>query len=92
MSSNAIDSLIYRDMFGADELCAVFSDENLVQCWLDYEAALARAEALAYLARRKRNTILPGRTHGQHALPSTFGFVDYSGSAASCSKTGSRAA
>lgn len=166
MPSNAIDSLIYRDMYGTDELRTVFSDEHLVQCWLDYEAALARAEAavglvpaaaaaeitrqarvenidfaslrqgiydtthelvpliwqlaalcdgdaggwvhwgattqdvtdtalamqvkaayaiilrdlralaaaLADLARRERDTILPGRTHGQHALPITFGF------------------
>ena len=45
MPSNAIDSLIFKDMYGTDELRAVFSDEQLVQCWLDYEAALARAEA-----------------------------------------------
>ena len=166
MPSNAIDSLIFKDMYGTDELRAVFSDEQLVQCWLDYEAALARAEAavglvpleaaaeisrkarvehidfdalrqgiyqtthelvpliwqlaslcegtaggyvhwgattqdvtdtglvmqvkaayaiilrdlralaeaLADLARRERDTIMPGRTHGQHALPITFGF------------------
>jgi 3-carboxy-cis,cis-muconate cycloisomerase len=166
MPSTAIDSLIFKDMYGTDELRAVFSDEHLVQCWLDYEAALARAEAavglvpldaadeitrrarvenidfaalrqgiydtthelvpliwqlaslcegtaggyvhwgattqdvtdtglvlqvkaayaillrdlcalaeaLANLARRERDTIMPGRTHGQHALPITFGF------------------
>lgn len=166
MPSNAIDSFIFKDMYGTDELRAVFSDEQLVQCWLDYEAALARAEAavglvpqeaaaeisrkarvelidfdalrqgiyetthelvpliwqlaslcegaaggyvhwgattqdvtdtglvmqvkaayaivlrdlralaeaLADLARRERDTIMPGRTHGQHALPITFGF------------------
>ena len=34
----------------------------------------ALAEALADLARRERDTIMPGRTHGQHALPITFGF------------------
>jgi 3-carboxy-cis,cis-muconate cycloisomerase len=34
----------------------------------------ALAEALANLARRERDTIMPGRTHGQHALPITFGF------------------
>ena len=45
MPSNAIDSFIFKDMYGTDELRAVFSDEQLVQCWLDYEAALARAEA-----------------------------------------------
>lgn len=166
MPSNVIDSIIFRDMYGTEELRRVFSDESLVQRWLDYEAALARAEAaaglipaaaadeitrqarvehidldtlrqgihqtthelvpliwqlaslcdgdaggyvhwgattqdvtdtglvlqvkeahaivlrdlqaladaLAGLARRERDTILPGRTHGQHALPITFGF------------------
>ncbi|MCB0202750.1 MAG: adenylosuccinate lyase, partial [Anaerolineae bacterium] len=45
MPSNAIDSIVFRDMYGTDELRAVFSDESLLQCWLDFEAALARAEA-----------------------------------------------
>lgn len=30
-------------------------------------------EALADLATRTRNHLLPGRTHGQHAVPATFG-------------------
>src|SRR5512134_2799250 len=29
---------------------------------------------LADLAERTKNVLLPGRTHGQHALPATFGF------------------
>ncbi|MCO6451762.1 MAG: adenylosuccinate lyase [Caldilineales bacterium] len=166
MPSHVIDSLLFRDMYGAEPLRQVFSDENMVQCWLDYEAALARAEAavglipaaaaeeitrkarveyldlaamkkgideavhelvpmvwqlarlcegdaggyvhwgattqdvtdtglvmqmrqaqaiiladlealaeeLAASARRERDTIMPGRTHGQHALPITFGY------------------
>lgn len=32
------------------------------------------ADILARLARAHRNTIMAGRTHGQHALPVTFGF------------------
>ena len=32
------------------------------------------AGALAELARRERDTLLAGRTHGQHATPITFGF------------------
>jgi 3-carboxy-cis,cis-muconate cycloisomerase len=31
-------------------------------------------KALAPLARRSRDFALPGRTHGQHAVPATFGF------------------
>jgi 3-carboxy-cis,cis-muconate cycloisomerase len=30
--------------------------------------------ALLDLARTHRNTVMPGRTHGQHALPITFGY------------------
>jgi adenylosuccinate lyase len=153
-------------MYGTAELRHVFSDEQVIQRWLDYESALARAEAavglvpseaaaeitrkarvenidfeamkagideavhelvpliwqlaalcegdagryvhwgattqdvtdtglvlqmqaahtviqcdlnalageLAALARRERDTIMPGRTHGQHAPPITFGY------------------
>ncbi len=45
MPSHVIDSKIFKDMYGTKELRQVFSDENLLQCWLYYEAALARAEA-----------------------------------------------
>ena len=31
-------------------------------------------EAMAGLAERTADALLPGRTHGQHALPATFGF------------------
>jgi adenylosuccinate lyase len=31
-------------------------------------------EILASLAERTKSMLLPGRTHGQHALPATFGF------------------
>ena len=34
----------------------------------------AISDILARLARRHRNTVMAGRTHGQHALPVTFGF------------------
>lgn len=166
MPSHVIDSVIFKDMYGTDELRQIFSDENLLQCWLDVEAALARSEAavglvpqqaaaeitrkarvelldvptikqgidetthelvplvrqlaslcegeagryvhwgattqditdtglilqvkaahaiiwrdlqalaevLQALARRERDTIMPGRTHGQHTPPITFGF------------------
>lgn len=39
------------------------------------ETALTQVEAqLAALARQHTNTVQAGRTHGQHALPMTFGF------------------
>jgi len=49
VASHVIDSAIFKDMYGTDELRQVFSDENLLQCWLDVEAALARAEAAVEL-------------------------------------------
>jgi len=45
MPTHVIDSLIFRDFYNTDELRAIFDDRYLVQCWLDTEAALARAQA-----------------------------------------------
>jgi 3-carboxy-cis,cis-muconate cycloisomerase len=45
MSAHVIDNRFLRDLFGTDELRAVFSDASQLQRWLDFEAALARAEA-----------------------------------------------
>jgi adenylosuccinate lyase len=45
MPAHVIDSLFFRDLYGTPEMRAVFDDLNLLQKWLDYEAALARAEA-----------------------------------------------
>lgn len=166
MPSHLVDSLIFRDFYSTDEMRAIFDDAHLVQCWLDVEAALARAQArlhiipqvaaeeitkqakadgidydklragtnlvgypilplvrqlaarcagdagryvhwgattqdimdtgnvlqlrsalnliepaitqlltaLTKIAQTHRNTVMAGRTHGQHALPITFGF------------------
>jgi 3-carboxy-cis,cis-muconate cycloisomerase len=38
-------SEVFRDLFGTDEMRAVFDDAALIQGWLDAESALARAEA-----------------------------------------------
>jgi adenylosuccinate lyase len=45
MPSSVFDSTLLKHLWGTDELRAVFSDENRVQKWYDYEAALARAQA-----------------------------------------------
>src|SRR5262245_46117841 len=45
MPAHVIDSIFFRDLFGSGEMRAVFDDLNLLQKWLDYEAALARTEA-----------------------------------------------
>lgn len=166
MPSHLIDSVIFADRYGTEEMRRVFDDENRIRQWLRVEVALARAEAklgvippeaekeierkasvsnldfsslrngirttsqvlmpliravkdlcegnageyfhwgvtsqdildtgfilqirealaiiyrdlrdaelkLLRLARRHRHTLMAGRTHGQHALPFTFGY------------------
>src|ERR1700722_2631544 len=45
MPTSAIDSLVFRNMFGDREVRQIWSDEYRTQCYLDWEAALARAQA-----------------------------------------------
>ena len=45
MPASAIDSVIFRDMFGSPAMRTVWSDEYRTQKYLDWEAALARAQA-----------------------------------------------
>jgi 3-carboxy-cis,cis-muconate cycloisomerase len=45
MPTGTIDSAIFRDIFGTEAMRQVWSDENRVQKYLDFEAALARAQA-----------------------------------------------
>jgi len=45
MNAHALDSGLYRNQFGTEEMRSIFSDVRTVQTWLDVEAALARAEA-----------------------------------------------
>jgi hypothetical protein len=45
MPTSAIDSLIFRNMFGDSAIRQIWSDEYRTQRYLDWEAALARAQA-----------------------------------------------
>jgi len=45
MPTTAIDSAVFRDIFSTEAMRRVFSDENRVQKYLDFEAGLARAQA-----------------------------------------------
>ena len=45
MPTSAIDSLIFRDMFGSPAMREIWSDAFRTQKYLDWEAALARAQA-----------------------------------------------
>ena len=45
MPTTAIDSAVFRDIFSTEPMRRVFSDGNRIQKYLDFEAALARAQA-----------------------------------------------
>src|SRR5580704_1250060 len=45
MPSTILDSAVFRDIFTTPAMRGVWSDENRVQKYLDFEAALARAQA-----------------------------------------------
>lgn len=44
MPSTTIDSQVFGCLFSTDQMRNIFSDKNLVQKWLDTEAALAKAQ------------------------------------------------
>ena len=44
MPSTVLDSDIFKDMFGTPEMRAVFSDDNLLKCYVEAEVALAVAQ------------------------------------------------
>src|SRR5438874_532048 len=45
MPTHITDSIFLKDLYGTDEMRALFDDMSLLQCWLDVEVALAQAEA-----------------------------------------------
>lgn len=45
MASNMLDSVLFRDSFGTEEMRAVFDDKELIRKYVEVEIALAKAEA-----------------------------------------------
>ena len=45
MPVSAIDSRLFRNLFGTQEIRDVCSDEAYAKCMIDTEAALARAQS-----------------------------------------------
>jgi hypothetical protein len=45
MASGVFDSILLQHVWGTEELRGVFNDDNRVQKWFDYEAALAISQA-----------------------------------------------
>ncbi len=52
MASHMVDSALFKDQFGTEAMRRIFDDRNLLQKWMDMEAALARAEAAVGLIPR----------------------------------------
>lgn len=45
MTTSIIDSYYFKDMFTSDDMHNIFSEEQRMQAWLDFESGLARAQA-----------------------------------------------
>src|ERR1700683_2283646 len=66
MPSTLIDSAIFRDIFSTEAMRRVFSDGNRVQKYLDFEAALARAQArLGLIPKEAAEEIYPHCNAGE---------------------------
>ena len=64
MPSGVFDSILLKHVWGTDALRAVFNDENRVQKWFDFEAALAIAQAeLGIVPQAAADEIFFGKDH-----------------------------
>lgn len=68
MSTTVFDSALFRDMFGTAEMRAVFSDQALIERYIEVEVALAKAEA--------RCGVIPAEAASQIAELATFASLD----------------
>jgi len=68
MPSTILDSAVFRDIFTTDAMRRVWSDENRVQKYLDFEAALAKAQA--------RLKIIPQEAADEIAAHCDLKFID----------------
>ncbi|MDR1856613.1 MAG: adenylosuccinate lyase [Desulfovibrio sp.] len=75
MASTAIDSSVLGPLFGTPEMRDIFSDRNMVQKWIDTEAALAQAQgeigmipdaAAAEIRRKADASLLDYAAIGEH--------------------------
>jgi 3-carboxy-cis,cis-muconate cycloisomerase len=68
-AATLIDSAVFRDVFSTEPMRRVFSDASRVQKYLDFEAALARAQA--------RLGIIPGEAAEEIARHCAAGEIDF---------------
>lgn len=66
MPAHVTDSIFFKDLFGSEAMRAVFDDLNLLQKWLDFEAALARAEAKVGLVPAEAATEITRKAQAAH--------------------------
>ena len=43
--SSVFDSELYSSLFTQPEMKQIWSDENLIRCWLEFEVMIARTQA-----------------------------------------------
>ena len=78
--ATAIDSAVFGDIFSTEAMRRVFSDENRVQKYLDFEAALARAQA--------RLGVIPQAAAAEIARHCHVGEIDFPRLAAQTARIG----
>jgi adenylosuccinate lyase len=79
MPSGVFDSILLKHIWGTEELRAAFNDENRVQKWFDYEAALALSQA--------ELGIIPAAAAAEIAAKAKVGNVDLETVAAEVRRT-----
>lgn len=58
MNATAIDSRIFRNLFGTEEARQIFSDKEYVSRMIDVETALARAQSEAQIVPAETANII----------------------------------
>lgn len=78
MASSVIDSELYRGIYVSEEMNKVFSDESLLQKWLDSWVALAKAEAEVGIVPKEAAEEIAKKAHYENIDMETIrkGIVD----------------
>lgn len=63
MSVSALDSRVFRNLFGTQEIRDVFSDEAYVQFLIEAEAGLARAESATGVIPAQAGDVISSALH-----------------------------
>jgi adenylosuccinate lyase len=66
VSSSVFDQLLVRHMWTTDEMRAVFSDENRLQQWYDFESALALEQAALGIIPQAAAEEIAAKAHVEH--------------------------